>query len=374
MHSAVVSLLLSLVATLLLLQCGGRLFKVRATPADLARGLQPTSLPVGGIAILVGLCAGGLTLLAKAPIATQFCWVALSALLPLFVAGAADDFWLLPSLLRRACITAAVCAVALMFFDALPDHGLFRVGAVTVFVVAVTHSLTAVDSRNGAAAMCSLLIHAAVAYVAYSVGDTTIMLAALIVIGALLGVSFFSFQTDLARLGQSGCSLAGFSTAALAVCLTLRHAEVSVLFAVVLCSHSLIEAASAWKRNGLAGLDSVDNRVPSLLFHRLVRWATGNPPDRRRPERDTSVMPHLWMLSVASITPALLWWKHTAALLAALMLRVALHWAVSSLLQPPHGVVPATETTPETTPEMPPDPAFFLKSARVASRAESGTQ
>ena len=366
MHSAVISLLLSLVATLLLLQCGGRLFKVRATPADLARGLQPTSLPVGGIAILAGLCAGGLTLLAKAPLATQFCWLALSALLPLFVAGAADDFWLRPSLLRRACVTAAVCAVALLFFDAPADHGLLHLGAATLFVVAVTHSLTAVDSRNGAAAMCSLLIHAALAYVAYSVGDTTIMLVALIVIGALVGVSFFSFQTDLARLGYSGCALAGFSTAALAVCLTLRNAEISVLFAVLLCSHSMIEAASAWKRNGLAGLDSVDNRVPSMLFHRLVRLATGNPPDRRRPERDTSVMPHMWMLIVASITPALIWWKHTAALLAALVFRVALHWAVNRLLQPPPATAPAVE--------MPPDPAFFLASARPASRAESGTQ
>ena len=135
------------------------------------------------------------------------------------------------------------------------------------------------------------------------------------VIGALLSVSFFSLQTHLARLGHGGCALVGLSTAAFAVCLTIRHPQISALFALLLCSHSLIEAARAWKRSGFAGLDRLDNRAPSLLCHRLVRWVTGNPPDRRRPERDTSVVPPLWMLmSVASITPALICWHNAAAL------------------------------------------------------------
>jgi hypothetical protein len=111
-----------------------------------------------------------------------------------------------------------------------------------------------------------------------------------------------------------------------------------------------------------------------------VRWATGNPPDRRRPERDTSVMPHLWMLSVASITPALLWWKQTLALAAALGFRVLLQWAVSRLLDDPKAASTAapndTSTMAHATKlvtELPVDPAFFPASAPHSTRAESGT-
>ena len=392
MHSVVVSLLLSLVATVLLLQCAGAWNKhLVALPNQLNR--DPNSvlaLPIGGVAIMLGLCGGVFVLLANASANTAFWWCGLSALLPLFIAGSLDDFAWRPSLLRRAAVTGSVSTALILTLDlaaaATPLGMLTAVVFVVAFIVAVTHSVGAADSRNGAAAMCSLLIHAALAHVAYSVGDRQIMLAALMVIGALLGVSFFSFQTNLARLGHSGCALAGFSTAALSVSLTVRHAEVSALFAVVLCSHSVVEAASAWKRSGLAGLDSVnnvDNRVPSLLYHRLVRWATGNPPDRRRPERDTSVLPHLWMLSVASIVPALLWWQHTAALAAALVFRLALQWAVSRLLDlpqpdkatasPPLAVSAPQACTQLHATEIPAEPGFFLSSTTHRQGAESGS-
>jgi UDP-N-acetylmuramyl pentapeptide phosphotransferase/UDP-N-acetylglucosamine-1-phosphate transferase len=365
MHSAVISLLLSLVATVLLLQFGGRL---RAG----TRAHNQQAIPIGGLAIMVGLCGGVLVMMAKTSSPSPLWWAGLSAMLPLFVVGGLDDFWVRPSLLRRAAVTIVVTFVLCSQFE----HSLIWMMAAALLVTAVTHSVNAVDSRNGAAAMCSLLIHAALAYVAYSVDDTTIMQAALMVIGALLGVSFFSFQTDLARLGHSGCALVGFSTAGLSVCLTARHPEVSALFAVLLCSHSLIAAAGAWRRGGHQALDSADNRVPSLLYHRLVRWATGNPPDRRRPERDTSVMPHLWMLSVASIAPALLWWQHTQALAAALAFRVLLQWAVSRLLDNPkraaHTGQTATSVNPLTT-ELPVNPAFFHKNGKPSTGAESGT-
>ncbi len=354
MHSAVISLLLSLIATVLLLQFAGQFTgRLRAV----TRTHNQQAIPIGGLAIMAGLCGGVLVMMAKSSSPSPLWWAGLSALLPLFVVAVLDDFWLRPSLFRRASVTLVVAFVVCSQFEL----SLIWIISATVFVTAVTHSVNAVDSRNGAAAMCSLLIHAALAYVAYSLGDTTVMQAALIVMGALLGVSFFSFQTDLARLGHSGCALVGFSTAGLSVCLTARHTELSAWFAVLLCSHSLIAAAGAWQRGGHLALDSADNRVPSLLYHRIVRWATGNPPDRRRPERDTSVMPHLWMLSVASIAPAVLWWQHPQALATAVAFRVLLQWAVSRLLDQP------------LMTELPANPAFFHRSGKRASGAESGS-
>ena len=361
MHSAIVSLLLSLSITVLLLHCAGRL---RSGPP----GRHGQTIPIGGLAVMVGLCGGVLAIVAESLGPTSVWWVGLSMLMPLFMVGVSDDFWVQPSLFRRFAVSVVVTLVLCAQFS----NSLMWTVLELVFVTAVTHSVDAVDTRNGAASTCSLLIHAALTFVAFSVGDTDVMQAALIMIGALLGLSFFSFQTGLARLGHSGCALVGFSSAGLCVCLVARHPELSAWFAALLCSHSLIAAAGAAKRGGLHALDRADNRVPSLLYHGLVRWATGNPLDRRRPERDDSVMPHLWMLSVASIAPALLWWRQPLALAGALAFRLLLQWAVSRLLDDPVNRILPTQAVALAA-KQPDESGVFPASSTRAASAESHT-
>jgi hypothetical protein len=209
--------------------------------------------------------------------------------------------------------------------------GLAALGMVVAlaFVTSVTHAMAVVDRRNGAAAMCVLLIQAALACVAYEVGDRALMAAALVVVGAVLGLSFFSFQANLACLGRGGCALLGFVTAALSALLVLRNPAVSWWLPLLLCAHPLLEAAFAWwrLRQGAALQEG-----PSLLYLQLVRWATGNPTDRRQALGDNAVAPHLWMLCIVGITPAVLWWQDSSALVLALVLRLAVQAGVAKLL------------------------------------------
>jgi hypothetical protein len=109
----------------------------------------------------------------------------------------------------------------------------------------------------------------------------------------------------------------------------LRNPAVSWWLPLLLCAHPLLEAAFAWwrLRQGAALQEG-----PSLLYLQLVRWATGNPTDRRQALGDNAVAPHLWMLCIVGITPAVLWWQDSSALVLALVLRLAVQAGVAKLL------------------------------------------
>jgi UDP-N-acetylmuramyl pentapeptide phosphotransferase/UDP-N-acetylglucosamine-1-phosphate transferase len=347
MHAAVLSLLTALVATLLLLRLGGR---VGGRVRQAQPGARAKAAPISGLAAMVGLCAGWLCLapLSGDPGTANTSAVLLAVLpcaaLPIFGLGLVADFWRPVPLWLRACLTWLAAALTVCLAQAIapvaaqtvagPASALVWPGApglvlALAFITSVTHAMAVVDRRNGAAAMCVLLIQAALACVAYEVGDRALMAAALVVVGAVLGLSFFSFQANLACLGRSGCALLGFVTAALSALLVLRNPSVSLWLPVLLCAHPVLEALFAWwrLREGAALQEG-----PSLLYLQVVRWATGNPADRRQALGDNAMAPHLWMLCIVGITPAVLWWQDSGALVAAIVVRLAVQAGVAKLL------------------------------------------
>jgi UDP-GlcNAc:undecaprenyl-phosphate/decaprenyl-phosphate GlcNAc-1-phosphate transferase len=367
MRSAVFSLLAALVATLFLLRVGSRSALAGPANTPLGAALEKRSsmrrpgraVPVSGLAAMVGVCAGWLSLAPLSASASESggAGVVLAALpcvaLPVFLVGLVADFWRPVPLWRRVCVTALMALIGLSL--AAPDAGAiagsdnstvistvistgFPAALLMVLTVAfissVTHAMSWVDKRNGASAMAVLLIQAGVACVAHAAGDAALMSAALVVVGAVLGLSFFSFQANLACLGRSGNALLGFITASLACLLVLRNPTVSPWLPLLLCAHPVLEALSAWQR---LRRGAPLHEGPSLLYLKLVRWATGNAPDRRQSARDNGVVPHLWMLSIVGLTPAVLWWQDGTVLAAALLLRVLVQLGVVRLLvgQPP---------------------------------------
>jgi UDP-GlcNAc:undecaprenyl-phosphate/decaprenyl-phosphate GlcNAc-1-phosphate transferase len=323
MRGAVLALLCSLLATVVLLRLSAG-----------AKQVGRHGAAVSGLAAVVGVCVGWLSM---NPLALgQPSGMLLAALpcvaLPVFLAGLVVDFWRPVSLHLRVVVSVLTSVVAVGWWQQSLGASAWGWGAAALallFISSVTHAMAVVDRRNGAAAMCTLLMLASVAYVAGVVGDGELAAAALVVIGAVLGLSFFSFQANLACLGRSGCSWLGFITAAMALLLVQRNAAVSGLFALLVCAHPLLEAAWAWHRLR-KGAKAAEG--PSLMYLQLVRWATGNAPDRRQAVRDNGVAPHLWMLSIVGLAPAVLWWQEPVALALALLLRVAVQVAAARLM------------------------------------------
>jgi UDP-N-acetylmuramyl pentapeptide phosphotransferase/UDP-N-acetylglucosamine-1-phosphate transferase len=210
--------------------------------------------------------------------------------------------------------------------------------AFTLLVVAGTaNAVNLIDGFNGLASMCVVIMMAAVAYVAYQVGDAVVFSLALAGIGATLGFFIWNFPAGLIFLGDGGAYFLGFWFAELSILLLVRNpGEVSPLFPLLVCVYPVFETVfSAYRRRVLRGQSagSPDGmHLQSLIYRRVMRWALEEEDVRALTHRNSMTSPFLWLLCMLSVIPAVVFWDETVALALFLMLFVisylGLYWSI----------------------------------------------
>ena len=112
----------------------------------------------------------------------------------------------------------------------------------TVLAVAgIANSINIIDGFNGLASMCSVIMMAAIAYVAFQVGDQSLMIMALAGIGAVLGFFLWNFPAGYIFLGDGGAYFLGFYVAELGILLLDRNPQVSPMFPLLVCIYPVFE-------------------------------------------------------------------------------------------------------------------------------------
>ncbi len=337
----IAALLASLICTLLIVRLA-RTHARRAVDRDFSKPqkFHAKAVPrVGGLSIVVGLVAAlpGLWLAAGMP-GLGVAAVLLACALPLCVVGIAHDLsdaWSPRSRLGAAAVSAAL---AYLFLDAaivrtdipgLDSIVAVGVGAVAVTVFSVTgiaHAVNIIDGFNGLASMCAALMLVAVCYVGFQVDDRVVALLALAGIGAILGFFVWNFPAGLVFLGDGGAYFLGFYVAELCVLLLMRNQEVSPLFALLVCIYPVFETLfSVYRRWFLrAQPPSTPDGIHlhSLIYRRVLRWAAGGTSVKARTRRNSMTSPYLWILCMASVIPAMLFWDSSAVLASMLALFV----------------------------------------------------
>lgn len=322
----------SLVLTLLLVRGSGRHGK-RLFDHDLSgpQKLHATPVPrVGGAGIFVGVLAGSLLLRWHGRQLGDFALLLVACGVPAFAAGLVEDLTKTQSPRRRLFFIAVSAAIAVFAIDAVIVRtaipGLDWVvsyplgaAAVTVFVVVgVSNSVNIIDGLNGLASMCAMLILASIGYVAFQVGDMTIVWLATAGFGAVLGFFFWNYPLGLIFLGDGGAYFVGFYISELAILLLHRNPAVSPMFPLLVCIYPVFETVfSIYRRVMLRGRsagapDGI--HLHSLLYRRVMRWAVGEPSQRSLARRNSMTSPYLWMLCMMSVVPAMLFWDDTAVL------------------------------------------------------------
>ena len=322
---------------------------------------------LGGLGIIAGLVAATALMwfTSSRYIATSL-MVLLGCALPAFVAGFYQDFSDTLTPRGRLLATAVSALLAFWIMDlaitrtAIPGLDWlvsFSLGSLvlTVFtVVGVANAVNLIDGINGLASMCVVLMLAALAYVAFAVDDPLVGQLALAAIGAVLGFFLWNFPAGLIFLGDGGAYFSGFLVAELSILLLNRNlGEVSPLFPLLVCIYPVFETLfSIYRRSVLRAAPSTvpdGIHLHSLIYRRLMRWAVGNRDANTLIRRNSMTSPYLWVLCMASLVPAVLFWDNTLVLALFVLLfgmsYVVLYWRIVRFKSPrwmrPHRRRPA---------------------------------
>lgn len=288
----------------------------------------------GGIGVAAGLLASLLARLMDdaplAPAATRMGLMLLASAAPVFAAGLIEDFTQRLGISVRLVAALASAALAGWLLGAWVvrlDVPMLEAGVglpvvsvlfTCLLVAGITNAFNIIDGFNGLAGGVASLILMGIAYVAFKVGDTAVLAAALTAVGAILGFMLLNFPRGLIYLGDSGAYLLGFWIGVLLILLVRRNPEVSAWFPVLLCSYPVCELLFSIYRRVIVrrahpGLPDAAH-LHHLIYKRLVRWLVGTDLPAHRTQRNALTAPYLWIITSIGVAPAVVFWQATPVL------------------------------------------------------------
>ncbi len=311
-----------------------------------------TAVPrVGGVGIFLGILLALLMRFFQHTEVGTFGLLLIAASLPAFLSGLIEDITKRVGVRARLLATATsaglagyllnawLSSVQILGIDNLMLAYPFAAIAITCFAVAgVANAFNIIDGYNGLSAMVAVIILSGIAYVAFQVSDPPIMVAALAMIGALLGFLVWNYPRGLIFLGDGGAYFVGFWIAELSVLLTSRHPEVSKWFPLLLCFYPIFETLFTIYRRVI--LKRVHPGMPDashlhqLIYMRIVRWSIGGGDGMPTTQRNAMTSPYLWVLATLSVIPAILFWRYHLVLKAfAALFAITYVWIYWSIVR-----------------------------------------
>jgi UDP-N-acetylmuramyl pentapeptide phosphotransferase/UDP-N-acetylglucosamine-1-phosphate transferase len=272
---------------------------------------------------------------------------------PAFLIGFAED------ITKRAGITLRLLGVGLSSFllgylfdawlgslhlwgiDYLLTFQYFSIALTIIALTGLANAFNIIDGFNGLASMVGIIALLAIAYVCFRVGDLSLLIAALAMIGAIGGFFLWNYPRGFIFLGDGGAYLIGFWIGALSVLLVARNPSVSPWFALLINAYPIFETLfSIWRRKVHQGKNpgmSDGAHFHSLIYRRIMKWITHDHTDpeiQNHHAGNARTSPYLWLLSSLAVFPAILFWEYTWVLqIFALLFCVSYVWIYRSIVQ-----------------------------------------
>lgn len=298
---------------------------------------QPTPR-IGGLAVMVGMLAALATMfLAETEfpqLSTQHSFgLLMLAGTSAFLGGLAEDLTKKVGVLERLLLTMLSGAIAAWLLGAvlnrldIPgiDQALMWLPFAIVFtsfaVGGIANAINIIDGYNGLAGGFAVIVLAALAYVAYLVGDPLVFTVALALTGALLGFLIWNWPSGKIFLGDGGAYLLGFLLAELSVLLVVRNPEVSPWFPLLLLIYPVFETFfSIYRRKLKHGLSP--GQPDNMHLHQLIHDNVVAPEKVISTHLDKcningSVAKHLWIPAIVTALLGVVMYQSSIALIAA---------------------------------------------------------
>ena len=323
-------------------------------PQKIHQGSVPR---IGGLGIYAAMWIANLVAYLKDPALGIFLGLILIAAFPVSATGLTEDITkrigvkirLLAGFISGALLlylfTITSIRIDVWGLDAL----FLNVWVAVIFLCAacagLANAYNIIDGFNGLASMVGIISTAAIAVVAFKVGDLALVYLALILIGAVMGIFNWNYPRGLVFLGDGGAYLIGFVIAALSILIVHRNPSVSPWFALLVNAYPIFETLfTIWRRSVHQGKNPGlpdGAHFHSLIYRRVLRWAhvmdqqsatTQEPHHHYLNNAKTS--PYLWLISSIGVIPALLFWQSTPLLITSLILFVAIYlYCYSTIVQ-----------------------------------------
>uniref|UniRef100_B1XTG4 Glycosyl transferase family 4 n=1 Tax=Polynucleobacter necessarius subsp. necessarius (strain STIR1) TaxID=452638 RepID=B1XTG4_POLNS len=329
MSALAISFLISFLVILLLVRYN-HLHSHFSADSDLG-GIQKfhtVAVPrVGGIGIILGASIALLVRYFQSPEVGVFGLLLVLSSLPAFLSGLAEDVTKRVGVKTRLLLTMGSAGLAGYFLNSwlstlqiigidnlMLSYPLIAIVITCIAVGGVSNAFNIIDGYNGLSAMVGVIILLGITYVAFQINDYPIMIAALVMIGALFGFLLWNYPRGLIFLGDGGAYLIGFWVAELSILLTVRHPEVSKWFPVLLCCYPIFETLFTMYRRALLtrkhpGLPDASH-LHQLIYMRVLRWAVHSEVHASKTLGNAMTSPYLWLLVVLSSIPAILFWRY----------------------------------------------------------------
>ena len=235
---------------------------------------------LGGVAIVAALSLGSFLIPGDFGDATQ---LLLLCLAPLFAGGLWEDIGKGVSPRLRMALAGLSTLLAVAAFGIWVDRvgvpvadwalGFAPVGIVfTIFaVVGVTNAFNLIDGLNGLSISISILVAAALGYVAAAHGVFELAQASAFVISALSGFLLINYPFGKVFLGDAGAYSVGFILASLAVALMHFAPDVSPAAVLLIFFWPVADTVLAIYRRRLRGRPS--DKPDRLHFHQVMMRA-----------------------------------------------------------------------------------------------------
>lgn len=307
------------------------------------------AIRIGGVVILAGFLLG-LTLGYFNQNSVEIYYVFISSL-PIFLAGLIEDITkkVRPRIRLFFALVSAMIGIYLLnsYIDKigfnLIDSKILSISLIsyitTVLAVAgTTHAFNIIDGHNGLSGMVSILILTGISYVSVKLNDFMIASICFALMGAIAGFLFWNFPKGHIFAGDGGAYLMGFTSCQLTLWMTERHPEISPWFAFLLLLYPVFETLFSMYRRKFIQSRSISKpdslHLHSIIYKRMVRWIVGRTSEESKERANSMTSPYLWIISLTTIIPAILFWNKTNLLILFSALYVAIYlWLYKKIVR-----------------------------------------
>ena len=292
---------------------------------------------IGGVSIVVGLCAAILLSSKNLPDAS-IPLIFLLCVIPTFAIGLFEDLTKKISANIRLFLTAISAALItyllqmqILRLDIPVLDLLFTVPFVGIFftifaMTGLANAYNIIDGFHGISSMIGIITLLFITYISFKVADPTIIYLCLTMIGAICGFFIWNYPRGLIFLGDGGAYLIGFWISSITILLINRHHEISPWFGLVINAYPIMEVGfSIYRRvvhqgNNPAKPDGM--HLHTLIYRRIVK---NRARVKDAPSLNSKVAPLLWILSMMGAIPAVIWYHSTSALVCVSIFFTALY-------------------------------------------------